>query len=155
MYDRLPQYTGAGHVTWSQEQEKAQLPPRDCPQRGAAETGGREAARGSPRHPDITGPEKGDVSHNQYNLSYPDSGYGYTSEGCYNFVNQNRPKPVGHGYVLSMAVSAIGEWLKLVLFLFRDEEFILRGWGWGGLAVILAVKHLKINILAWAESIGK
>ena len=63
MYDRLPQYPGAGHVTWSQEQEKAQLPPRDCPERGAAETGRREAARGGPRHPDSTGPEKGDVSH--------------------------------------------------------------------------------------------
>ena len=52
--------------------------------------------------------------------------------------------------MFSMAVGTIGEWLKLVPFLLGDEQLILRG---GGLAVfkinILAVKHLKINILAW------
>ena len=40
-----------------------------------------------------------------------------------------RPKPVGHGYVFSMAVGAIGEWLKLVPFLLGDEKLFLRGGG--------------------------
>ena len=30
--------------------------------------------------------------------------------------NLTRPKPVDHGYVFSMAVGTIGEWLKLVPF---------------------------------------
>ena len=43
---------------------------------------------------------------------------------------------MGHGYVFSMAVGTIGEWLKLVPFFVRvrtdsDSE----GWGWGGLTV--------------------
>ena len=56
---------------------------------------------------------------------------------------------MGHGYVFSMAVGTIGEWLKVVPFLLGDEQLIRGG---GGLAVfkinILAVKHLNINILA-------
>ena len=31
-------------------------------------------------------------------------------------ISYTRPKPVEHGYVLSMAVGTIGEWLKLVPF---------------------------------------
>ena len=55
---------------------------------------------------------------------------------------------MGNGYVLSMAVGTIREWLKLVPFLLGDEQLILRGAG--SLKInILAVKHLKINILAW------
>ena len=38
-----------------------------------------------------------------------------------------RSKPVGHGYVFSMAVGTIGEWLKTVPFLLGDEQLILRG----------------------------
>ena len=62
-----------------------------------------------------------------------------------------RPKPVEHDYVFSMAVSTIGEWLKLVPFLLGGEQLILRGRGAGSFFKIniLAVKHLKINILAW------
>ena len=30
--------------------------------------------------------------------------------------NTTRPKPVEHGYVFSIAVGSIGEWLKLVPF---------------------------------------
>ena len=41
-----------------------------------------------------------------------------------------RPKPVGHGYVFSMAVGTIGEWLKLVPVLLGNEQLILR-WGVG------------------------
>ena len=32
---------------------------------------------------------------------------------------------MGYGYVFSMAVGTIGEWLKLVSFLVGDEELIL------------------------------
>ena len=35
-----------------------------------------------------------------------------------------RPKPVGHGYVFSMAVGSIEEWLKVVPFLLEDEQLI-------------------------------
>ena len=42
-----------------------------------------------------------------------------------------RPKPVEQGYVFSMAVGTIGEWLKLVHFFLRDVQLI----GGGGLAV--------------------
>ena len=60
-------------------------------------------------------------------------------------------RPVGHGYVFSMAVGTIGEWLKLVPFLLGDKRLILRGGGWQFFKVdILAVKYLKINILAWS-----
>ena len=64
-----------------------------------------------------------------------------------------RPKPVGHGYVFNLAVGAIREWLKLIPFLLGEEQLILGG-GW--LAVflkinILAVKHNKINMLAWVQ----
>ena len=60
--------------------------------------------------------------------------------------NVTRPKPVEHGYVFSMAVSSIGEWLTLVPFFLGDEQFILRDVGGGGLAVFLAVTHLKIKV---------
>ena len=43
-----------------------------------------------------------------------------------------RPKPVGHGYVFSMAVGTIGEWLKLVPFFVRGRTV---DWGGGGWAV--------------------
>ena len=49
------------------------------------------------------------------------------------FFNITRPKPVGqHGYVFSMAVGTIGEWLKLVSFLLGDKWLILMGGGWSG-----------------------
>ena len=58
--------------------------------------------------------------------------------------------PVEHGYVFSMAVSTIGEWLKLVPFFVRGRTV---DWGGGAGSFlrinILAVKHLKINIMAW------
>ena len=38
---------------------------------------------------------------------------------------------MGHGYVFSMAVGTIGEWLE-VPFLLGDEQFILRGGGLAG-----------------------
>ena len=54
---------------------------------------------------------------------------------------------MGHDYVLSMAVSIIGEWLKVVPFLLGDEQLIM-GRGWQFFKInILAVKHLNINIL--------
>ena len=52
-----------------------------------------------------------------------------------------RPKPVMHGYVFSMAVGTIGGWL----FLLGDAQLIEGG----GSGSFLAVKHLKINIMAW------
>ena len=52
---------------------------------------------------------------------------------CMIFFNITRPTPVGqHGYVFSMAVGTIGEWLKLVSFLLGDERLIVRGGGWSG-----------------------
>ena len=51
---------------------------------------------------------------------------------CYfkvTLVNSTRSKPVGHGYVFSMAVGTIVEWLKLVPFLLGDEQLILKGGG--------------------------
>ena len=59
-----------------------------------------------------------------------------------------RSKPVENGYVFSMAVGAIGEWLKLVPFLLGDVQLI-RGGGQIFKINILAVKHLIINIMAW------
>ena len=53
---------------------------------------------------------------------------------CYfkvTLVNSTRSKPVGHGYVFSMAVGTIWEWLKLVPFLLGDEQLILKGGGGG------------------------
>ena len=38
--------------------------------------------------------------------------------------SDTRPKPVGHGYVFSMAVGTIGELFKLI------KGFILRGGGY-------------------------
>ena len=42
-----------------------------------------------------------------------------------------RSKPVGHGYVFSMAVGTIGEWLKVVLFFVRGRT-VDSGGGGGG-----------------------
>ena len=40
--------------------------------------------------------------------------------------------------------------LKMVPFLLGEGQLILRGWGLAVFKInILAVKHLKINILAW------
>ena len=64
------------------------------------------------------------------------------------YIYNTSPKPVGHGYVFSMVVGTIGEWLKLVTFLLGDEQLILRGGGggWQFLKInILVVKHLKIK----------
>ena len=52
------------------------------------------------------------------------------------FHTSTRPKPVGHGYALSMAVGTIGEWFGS--FLKID---------------ILAVKHLKK--IFWPGPLGK
>ena len=40
----------------------------------------------------------------------------WTSLELANILLETRPKPVGHGYVFSMTVGTIGEWLKLVPF---------------------------------------
>ena len=66
-------------------------------------------------------------------------------------LSMTRPKPVEHCYMFSMAVRTIRECLKLVPFLLGDEQLILKGGaGWQFFKInILAVKHLKINILAW------
>ena len=59
-------------------------------------------------------------------------------------ILDTRPKPAGHGYVFSMAVGTIVEWLKVVSFLLGDEQLILRGGGrW---------QFLKINILAGRQT---
>ena len=59
-----------------------------------------------------------------------------------------RPKSVGHGYVFSMAVGIFWEWFKLVPFFVRGRTVDSEG-GFQFFKVnILAVKHLKINILA-------
>ena len=51
---------------------------------------------------------------------------------------------------MCMTIGTIGEWLKLVPFLLGDEQLIMRGKDWQFFKInILAVKHLKINILAW------
>ena len=56
-----------------------------------------------------------------------------------------RPKYVGHGYVFSMAVGTIGEWLKLVPCFVRGRTVDSKGGG--GAGSFLAVKHLiRINI---------
>ena len=47
-------------------------------------------------------------------------------------LEYTRPKPVEHGYVFSMAVGTIGEWLTLVPFLLGNEQLILKGGGGGG-----------------------
>ena len=36
-------------------------------------------------------------------------------------TEKTRPKPVEHGYVFSMAVGTIGEWLELVSFFVRGR----------------------------------
>ena len=50
--------------------------------------------------------------------------------------------------MLSLAVGTIGEWLKLVPFFVRGGTADSGG-GQFFKINILAVKHLKINILAW------
>ena len=79
-------------------------------------------------------------------------GYYNNTMGAFDYpIRCTRPKPVGHGYMFSMAVDTIGEWLKLVPFFGRGRTVYSEGGM--GLAVflinILTVKHLKINILAW------
>ena len=65
-------------------------------------------------------------------------------------LSVTRPKPVRHGYVFSMAVGTIGEWVKLVLFFVMGLPVDLGVGGWQFFKInILAVKHLKINIMAW------
>ena len=44
-----------------------------------------------------------------------------TSYAAVDFILFTRPKPVGHGYMFSMAVGTIGEWLKLVPFFVRGR----------------------------------
>ena len=60
---------------------------------------------------------------------------------------------MGHGYVFSMAVGTIGEWLKPVPFFVWgrtvDSEGGGAGWQFKKKNNILAVKHLIINIMAW------
>ena len=55
-----------------------------------------------------------------------------------------RPKPEEHGYVFSMSVGTIGEWLKLMVFV-RGRTVDSEGGGW--LAVflinIMGVKNFK------------
>ena len=65
-------------------------------------------------------------------------------------IKHTRPKPVGHGYVFSMAVGTIGERLKLVPCFVRGRTVDSKGGGAVSFFKInvLAVKHLKINILA-------
>ena len=58
---------------------------------------------------------------------------------------------MGHGYVFSMAVGTIGWMIENGPFFVRVEQLILKG---GGAGIFFqnkypAVKHLKINILAW------
>ena len=48
----------------------------------------------------------------------------FTSLSNYVTFDTTRPTPVDHGYVFSMAVGTIGEWLKLVLFLLGDVQLI-------------------------------
>ena len=52
-----------------------------------------------------------------------------------------------HGYVFSMAVGTIGEWLNWSLFLLGDEQLIHRGQKIN----IVARKSLEINILTRNE----
>ena len=44
-------------------------------------------------------------------------------------LNITRPKPVEHGYVFSIAVGTIWEWLKTGTFFFRGRTV---DWGGGG-----------------------
>ena len=58
--------------------------------------------------------------------------YFHLLENKERLLENTRPKPVGHGYVFSMAVGTIGEWLKVVLFFFLGkEQVVLRGGGGG------------------------
>ena len=43
---------------------------------------------------------------------------------------KTRPKLVGHGYVFSLAVGTIGEWLKLFPFFVRGRTNDSEGEGW-------------------------
>ena len=50
-------------------------------------------------------------------------GYYNNTMGAFDYpIRCTRPKPVGHGYMFSMAVDTIGEWLKLVPFRTVDSE---------------------------------
>ena len=52
--------------------------------------------------------------------------------------------------MFSMAVGTIWEWLKLVPFFVRGRTVDSGGGGWQFSKIyILAVKHFKINIMAW------
>ena len=42
-------------------------------------------------------------------------------------INTTRSKPVGHGFVFSMAIGTIGEWLKVVPFFVRGRTVDLGG----------------------------
>ena len=65
-------------------------------------------------------------------------------------LHETRPKPVEHGYVFSMAVGTIGEWLNWSSFFVRGRTVDSVGGGqFFKNKNILAVKHLKINIMAW------
>ena len=55
------------------------------------------------------------VQHMHYEFKYNYYFCMFNEKSVY-FSLKNRPKPVGHGYVFSMAVGTIGEWLKLVHF---------------------------------------
>ena len=56
----------------------------------------------------------------------------FINSAAYLALTNTRPKPVEHGYLFSMAVGTIGDWLKLVPFLLWEEQLILRGGGGGG-----------------------
>ena len=59
-------------------------------------------------------------------------------------VNETKPNPVGHGYVFSVTVGTIGEWLKLVSFFVRGRTVDSEGGGWQLFKInILAVNNLK------------
>ena len=55
---------------------------------------------------------------------------GVVSKGVFTIsIYITRPKPVGHGYVFSMAVGTIGEWMKVVPFFVRVRTVDLGGGG--------------------------
>ena len=74
---------------------------------------------------------------------------------CYTIVRQKfnlyLAKAVGHGYVFSMAVDTIGDWLKLVPFLFGDEQLIPGGGG-GGLHIKKEEDHFyTLNVFHFCQ----
>ena len=66
-----------------------------------------------------------------------------------------RPKPVGHGYVLSMTVGTRYYWgmVETGLFFVRGRTVDTEGGGHFLKTNILTVKHLKI--IFWPGSLGK